>query len=191
MRKGTVRRRRPFIAELGVMETSIQDWGAIGEIIGGLAVIGTLVYLSVQTKQTRIAAEQTAKFAASEATHSAEGGYARWRSSITNNTEVAKIVAKARSDESLEEWEQIIFSQTFDQLFFTAAVSYLSSSGSASVHESSADVEHLVEDLGANPHAVEDWRRCSLRLKLVAPDLLSTVNQRLGLVTDMDEDQCS
>ena len=49
------------------MDVSIQDWGALGEIVGALAVIGTLGYLAVQTKQTRVAAEQTAKFAASEA----------------------------------------------------------------------------------------------------------------------------
>lgn len=33
------------------MELSIQDWGAIGEIVGGLAVVLTLIYLSVQLRQ--------------------------------------------------------------------------------------------------------------------------------------------
>ena len=31
---------------------SIQDWGAIGEIVGAFAVVLTLVYLSVQLRQT-------------------------------------------------------------------------------------------------------------------------------------------
>jgi hypothetical protein len=34
------------------MELSLQDWGAIGEIIGGFAVVVTLIYLSVQLRQT-------------------------------------------------------------------------------------------------------------------------------------------
>ncbi len=42
---------------------TIQDWGAIGELIGGVAVIATLVYLSMQirqnTKSTRPSCNQT------------------------------------------------------------------------------------------------------------------------------------
>ena len=30
---------------------TIQDWGAIGEIVGALAIIATLIYFSVQMKQ--------------------------------------------------------------------------------------------------------------------------------------------
>lgn len=31
-------------------EMSIQDWGAIGELVGALAVVATLIYLSIQIK---------------------------------------------------------------------------------------------------------------------------------------------
>lgn len=34
---------------------TIQDYGAIGEILGGVAVIATLIYLSVQMRQANIA----------------------------------------------------------------------------------------------------------------------------------------
>ncbi len=30
-----------------------QDWGAIGELVGGVAVIATLVYLAMQTREGR------------------------------------------------------------------------------------------------------------------------------------------
>ena len=33
------------------MEFSIQDWGAIGEIVGGIAVVATLIYLGIQLRQ--------------------------------------------------------------------------------------------------------------------------------------------
>lgn len=33
------------------MAWTIQDWGAIGEIVGGVGVIATLIYLAVQMKQ--------------------------------------------------------------------------------------------------------------------------------------------
>lgn len=39
---------------------TIQDWGAIGEIIGGIAVLATLVYLAVQLRQNaRVTHRQT------------------------------------------------------------------------------------------------------------------------------------
>ena len=38
---------------------SIQDWGAVGEIVGALAVLATLIYLAVQLRyQNKIAAAQ-------------------------------------------------------------------------------------------------------------------------------------
>jgi len=30
---------------------TIQDWGAIGELVGGVAVIVTLIYLALQVRQ--------------------------------------------------------------------------------------------------------------------------------------------
>ena len=32
---------------------TIQDWGAIGEVIGAIGIIATLIYLSIQIRQTR------------------------------------------------------------------------------------------------------------------------------------------
>jgi hypothetical protein len=39
---------------------TIQEWGAIGELVGGVAVLATLVYLAVQLRRTtRVAHRQT------------------------------------------------------------------------------------------------------------------------------------
>jgi len=35
------------------MDWSIQDLGAVGELVGSIAVLATLVYLAIQTKQTQ------------------------------------------------------------------------------------------------------------------------------------------
>ena len=34
------------------MNLTIQDWGAVGEVIGAIAVVATLIYLIVQLRQT-------------------------------------------------------------------------------------------------------------------------------------------
>jgi hypothetical protein len=42
---------------------TIQDWGAIGEVIGALAVVVTLVYLGKQIRQNTVAMEEGRKLA--------------------------------------------------------------------------------------------------------------------------------
>ena len=34
---------------------TIQDWGAVGEIVGGIAVLVTLIYLAIQLRQSNLA----------------------------------------------------------------------------------------------------------------------------------------
>lgn len=73
------------------MGLSIQDWGAIGEIIGGIAVVATLIYLSIQLKQTSQAVKVST--ADTGSTHNA----AVWREMIAN-PELVKILIKGGKD---------------------------------------------------------------------------------------------
>ena len=34
------------------MDLTMQDWGAVGELVGAIAVVATLIYLSIQLRQT-------------------------------------------------------------------------------------------------------------------------------------------
>jgi len=45
---------------------SIQDWGAIGELVGGVAVIATLVYLALQIRQNTRAIRLSTSHAVTE-----------------------------------------------------------------------------------------------------------------------------
>jgi hypothetical protein len=47
------------------MELTIQDWGAVGEIVGGFAVVFTLIYLAMQLRQTSKSLQITNSDAAS------------------------------------------------------------------------------------------------------------------------------
>ena len=51
------------------MDWSIQDWGALGEILSGIAVLATLVYLAVQTKQANASAQASSYSAWAEGTN--------------------------------------------------------------------------------------------------------------------------
>ena len=68
--------------------------GAVAEIVGAAAVLITLIYLSVQTRMTRIAAEETSKHATQQATNSTVEMYSRWRSMALNGADVSGILSK-------------------------------------------------------------------------------------------------
>jgi hypothetical protein len=77
---------------------SIQDWGAIGEIIGALAVVASLIYLAMQirqnTRQISMSLE-SAKLAAFERTVESSN---HAREVLITNPEVADLLLKGMAD---------------------------------------------------------------------------------------------
>lgn len=144
---------------------NIQELGSLGEFVGAIAVMVTLVYLAIQTRLTRKAAEvtqqaaeETAKYAGIQAGAVVVEGYSRWRSLVCN-PETAEIIVKARGKNVLTDAEQLIYSAAFEELIFSTGISFESSAESASIHSVSADIEHLLAVFNANPRAINDWHR--------------------------------
>jgi len=79
----------------------IQELGAIGELVGGVAVIATLIYLAVQVKQSTAAMRSV--------THQTQvDSQVAVNSSIANDPALAALIAKANEDYSvLEPSEEI------------------------------------------------------------------------------------
>ncbi len=73
----------------GIM--TIQEWGALGELVGGVAVIVTLIYLAVQTRQTRRAA-------AAHAPEWISDGFQRWLLSLRQDSDFTRIFRSALHD---------------------------------------------------------------------------------------------
>ena len=72
------------------MEWSMQDWGAFGEVISGFAVLATLVYLALQTRQANASAQAAS--------------YSAW-SAGTNTVIGPALVNSALPDLLLEGWD--------------------------------------------------------------------------------------
>ena len=77
---------------------TIQDWGAIGEIIGGIAVVASLVYLAVQIRQnTHQITRQTEEQKHAMYERSTESGN-RIRELLLLNPDIASIYARGAKD---------------------------------------------------------------------------------------------
>ena len=160
---------------------TIQDMGSLGEFVSAVAVLVTLVYLAIQTREARTAAEESAKFAAQEATRAAPAMYARFRSLVASPA-LAKVVVKARR-EALTEEEALQFSMMFEELIFAATTSYQSTLVGATTHGVEGDVHYVLSVLRENPLAVEVWRKQSPVVAQMSPEFLEAVNR--GIESDV------
>ena len=79
---------------------TFQDFGAIGDLVGGVAVVITLVYLAVQIKQNTKVARAATRQAISESTENLG-------SDLINNREIAEIFVKHLSGNELSTVENL------------------------------------------------------------------------------------
>ena len=97
---------------------SIQEWGAIGEIVGGIAVVASLVYLAMQIRQNTRQLSMTVKateLAAFE--RNVEAGN-RIREMLITNPDVAELFARGlKSYERLAASDKLRFDMVIRNVF--------------------------------------------------------------------------
>jgi hypothetical protein len=166
---------------------NIQELGSLGEFVGAIAVMVTLVYLAIQTRLTRKAAEETAKFASMQMLQGVADMYSRWRLARMN-PEIAELLVKSRGSERLTDAEQLIYSAAFEELFFTVLVSYQSAAESAFFfHEESVDIIYLLDTFKANPKAIAEWQR--MRPALIAGSSIAGSSKFVETIDKMLKEQ--
>ena len=147
--------------------------GAIGEIIGGVVVVATLVYLAIQAKRTRLTVEAGSTLSTMEL-------MSRWRNAFVESPDLARIAAKANAGENLNAEEQLKFSLFCDEVFFAATVSYTTSHQAGSVHDDEAEIDYILSVIDLIPASITEWNRVHAQLAATAPNLVSIVDQRIG-----------
>ena len=123
---------------------TIQDWGSIGEMIGAIATIATLVYLAIQIRGNTIVAETSA------VQSMLDGGRDRTAKHISGNPELADIVGRGLSSlDNLDDSERL-------QLYFFVIEQTLQAQNVMNLHE-----KNLVSDV--DYQAWLDWATAFLR----------------------------
>ena len=158
---------------------TIQELGSIGELVGAVAGLVTLVYLSMQMRQTRLSAEETAYFARQQATATNVNMYSRWRQSL-QNPQLAGILIKADRGESLTATEQLQLSSTFEELFAATWQAYVSTQPGKSLYDAPSQIDHLMDVLKAHPYGVSEWRRFRHMVARLSPELVAAVDARIA-----------
>ncbi len=141
---------------------SIMELGALGEFIGSILVLGTLVYLSIQVRQGNAHSRFTTSHAIAGA------GHASWLA-VAQSPELAAVMAKLETGEPLVEQES---AQAWS--FATTLMIFY-------VNVQTAIQEGLIASESL-PLFQADLRRLLAKYPGLRPDLLEMVGQLPGLM---------
>ncbi len=151
--------------------------GAVGELVGAAAVVATLLYLSVQMRLSRKAAQVQSSYSTIDV-------YSRWRAHLIENERLAQIVAKADRGEALLPEEDITVSTLMDDLCIALAVTQVSGAAAQAFYTdamrtSTPEIEYLLRLFREHPGLAPYWGRIREYLSLIRPDFVADMNARL------------
>lgn len=143
--------------------------GALGEVLGAIAVIATLLYLAVQTKHARLVVENTANLGTIE-------GHSRFRQALMTNPALTDLLAKANSGAALTEGEAQRIKMLFIELFL-ACVAGIATQTDKKIRR--VEAEYLVNFLKDNPSGISHWHEQRDMLYKLVPGFCREVEKDL------------
>ena len=103
---------------------TVLEWGAIGELIGGIAIIGSLIYVGIQVSDSAGAVR-------SASANDANVAMQNWYMQIGSDQQTSELFYEAlMSEQALSNQEEFQFLMMFHAVFLAVQNSYLL----ASVH---------------------------------------------------------
>jgi len=153
--------------------------GAIGEIVGAIAVVATLLYLAGQIRTAQVAG-------ASAATYSAIESFSRWRSSILDNFDVAEALTKANRGEALTEREELLVRTLADDFFVLIVVGPTEIEGWGQLDRTPLELEYLKMIFEENPGLIPQWQRYRRIAILMSEDSVPVIDKLVSELTASD-----
>ena len=148
------------------------DWeviGVVAEIVGAVAIIITLIYLSVQMRLAREASQLQSSYSTIEV-------YGNWRTHLIENERLAATVAKANRGESLTSEEDIQVATLMDDLFIALSISQASGAKSMALYDPSAEIEYVNRIFAQLPGLAPYWNRTRDFIMIIGPDFAKAVD---------------
>ena len=152
---------------------------AFAEVVGAAAVVISIVYLAVQLRLARIASEAQLSYAS-------VGLYSQWRTSLMQNSDLARTIAKANRGENLEDEEMVLLTVLSDELFVASAVSHASVLRAESIHNQSLELKYLMDFFEANPGMITQWQRFRSSGELISLEFCNAVDAQLQQLRNSD-----
>ena len=136
---------------------SLQDWGAIGEVVGGVAVLFSLVYLAVQIRQNTKQISRSIQVTQLDAFERNVQSGNRFRELLILNPELSTLLQRGlKSYRELEGQEAFRFSMLMRNLFSEFHSVYIREEALSPDPDSFAGPRQLLDWFIAKP-GVREW----------------------------------
>ena len=97
----------------------LEALGNLGDFVGGLAVVVTLIYLAAQVRQNTVQLRRSAQLEHVDARGTTFEAFSRFRTQVISNPDVAELYYKGSVDPgSLDPVERLRFNMLAEELFF-------------------------------------------------------------------------
>jgi hypothetical protein len=158
---------------------TLQDLGSIGEFVGALAVVVSLVYVAYQIRQHSRQLEQNSRNLEATMFQASNDAVARWWALLAQDAALADLWARALMGEKLDRTEAVRF-ESLLSIVFANFESVVQHSRVSAVNFDALEVSGpAIAQLLAVPHVERWWRR-------VAPQTF-TVEFREAIATLLPE----
>jgi len=162
--------------------------GNVGEFVGSIAVLATLVYLAVQVRHTKSALDENSLLTRVTVLDQYTQAQSRWRGRLVDNEDLARIWVAARGGiGSLGELDQLRFSQYCVEFFNTWRASFAGASSIGLQGQIDLIVQGCVLMLRSHRGLAEVWNETARPYSaLVVPQFVDAVEQGLRAATRND-----
>ena len=145
---------------------------SLSELVSAAAVVITLIFLTLELRRTRKAAE-------SQGTLTSVGLASNVRTNILQNSDIAEALAGINAGDELTKTQRVQIAMLSDELFISLAVANEFSASSGALHDLSAEIQYGIDILKANPGLVSEWERLKPFIRMISPSLIPPLDASL------------
>jgi hypothetical protein len=163
---------------MGWMETA-SLLGNLGEFVGSLAVVVTLIILVIQVRQSALAVEEsnTLQRVATIDRHSDSIG--QWRTQVASNPVVAEVWQKARMDSELDDIELLQLNFTFINFVNTQRANHTRARTVGETGLAKQAVLAVAAEVSISSTMQREWKMVAEWTRLASPDYVDEVTAAL------------
>jgi hypothetical protein len=160
---------------------SLQDLGAIGEVVGGIAVVVSLVYVAYQVRQSTRQIEQNSRHLEASMYHATNDAFFRWFALLAQDAGLAALWNRALAGETLSHDETTRVNSLIAMLFTCYENNFQQIRFGAMTRDTLEIARHDLSRLMSRPVIQTWWKRHGLgtltpEFRQAVESLVSKVN---------------
>lgn len=141
----------------------------LGEFIGGIGVFATLIYLTIQVRQSNAIQTKSAQLARANANESAARGWSVFRKMLTD-PDLSSIWRRAHADEEITPDEKVRLHYVVSELTYTSLAAHDQYTAADAKDYEGAPHAVLAREIGTSATMQEAWSEMTEELKAYGLD---------------------